>query len=211
MDIEHSEIIILRQSIFKESGLIISGLSPDFGKLDLVAYRAMKSGGQTAPAFDLFRRVQISFKPPAEGNDTALGSVVESELIEEYTNLPRKPENLDFVTKISKFLLKNSIYGTPTPLVFDAFCNILAGLSAGVWGTTQCSILIKITYLYENGLLPEPDNLSPEGAAKVMELYERLIESAVDRSPMPKLSEAYYNQLNSYLNSLIIANNLPWA
>ena len=97
------------------------------------------------------------------------------------------------------------------PLVYDALRSLLRILSNNeVWSQREAAIVIKLTFLYENGLLPEPENMSAEAAGKVMMLYEKIIECAVDAEPLPKLSVEYYLQLASYLNMLITRNQLPW-
>ncbi len=215
MSVESTEVIILRITPYKESGIIAAGLSPDFGKVEFISHSGQKSGGTSTPALDLYRHLQLSFKAPAAEKDGALGTATEFELIDEFSNLPRKVENLNFAAKISRFILRNTIYESPMPLLFDTLRQIfgqlsIADVSSGTWTLRHCAVLLKLTFLYESGLLPEPENLPPEAVQKVMAMYERLIECAVDGSPLPPAGDQYYAQLDNYLNALIAANNLPW-
>lgn len=208
-----SEFIILRKTPYRENALILAGLSPDFGKLEVIAYGAAGSAKPNSfPVADLFRVLSVTLKDcDLEREKNGLLTAGDLELIEDFPDLPRKLDNMKFISKIGGFLLRNSAFESPLPLVYDSLRNILRILSGnGIWSQREAAVIIKLTFLYENGLLPEPENMSAEAAGKVMMLYERIIECAVDAEPLPKLSAEYYLQLDAYLNTLITRNQLPW-
>ena len=178
-----SEFIVLRKTPYRENALVLSGISPDFGKLEVIAYGAAGSSKPNSfPVADIYRVLSVTLKDnDLEQGKNGLLAAKDIELIEDFPDLPRKLDNLKFIGKIGGFLLRN-----------------------------EAAIVIKLTFLYENGLLPEPENMSAEAAGKVMMLYEKIIECAVDAEPLPKLSVEYYLQLDSYLNMLITRNQLPW-
>ena len=208
-----SEFIVLRKTPYRENALVLSGISPDFGKLEVIAYGAAGSSKPNSfPVADIYRVLSVTLKDnDLEQGKNGLLAAKDIELIEDFPDLPRKLDNLKFIGKIGGFLLRNTVFESPLPLVYDALRSILRILSNNeVWSQREAAIVIKLTFLYENGLLPEPENMSAEAAGKVMMLYEKIIECAVDAEPLPKLSAEYYLQLDSYLNMLITRNQLPW-
>ena len=193
--------------------LVLSGISPDFGKLEVIAYGAAGSSKPNSfPVADIYRVLSVTLKDnDLEQGKNGLLAAKDIELIEDFPDLPRKLDNLKFIGKIGGFLLRNTVFESALPLVYDALRSLLRILSNNeVWSQREAAIVIKLTFLYENGLLPEPENMSAEAAGKVMMLYEKIIECAVDAEPLPKLSVEYYLQLDSYLNMLITRNQLPW-
>lgn len=208
-----SEFIVLRKTPYRENALVLSGISPDFGKLEVIAYGAAGSSKPNSfPVADIYRVLSVTLKDnDLEQGKNGLLAAKDIELIEDFPDLPRKLDNLKFLGKIGGFLLRNTVFESPLPLVYDALRSLLRILSNNeVWSQREAAIVIKLTFLYENGLLPEPENMSAEAAGKVMMLYEKIIECAVDAEPLPKLSVEYYLQLDSYLNMLITRNQLPW-
>ena len=208
-----SEFIVLRKTPYRENALVLSGISPDFGKLEVIAYGAVGSSKPNSfPVADIYRVLSVTLKDnDLEQGKNGLLAAKDIELIEDFPDLPRKLDNLKFIGKIGGFLLRNTVFESPLPLVYDALRSLLRILSNNeVWSQREAAIVIKLTFLYENGLLPEPENMSAEAAGKVMMLYEKIIECAVDAEPLPKLSVEYYLQLDSYLNMLITRNQLPW-
>ena len=208
-----SEFIVLRKTPYRENALVLSGISPDFGKLEVIAYGAAGSSKPNSfPVADIYRVLSVTLKDSdLEQGKNGLLAAKDIELIEDFPDLPRKLDNLKFIGKIGGFLLRNTVFESPLPLVYDALRSLLRILSNNeVWSQREAAIVIKLTFLYENGLLPEPENMSAEAAGKVMMLYEKIIECAVDAEPLPKLSVEYYLQLDSYLNMLITRNQLPW-
>lgn len=208
-----SEFIVLRKTPYRENALVLSGISPDFGKLEVIAYGAAGSSKPNSfPVADIYRVLSVTLKDnDLEQGKNGLLAAKDIELIEDFPDLPRKLDNLKFIGKIGGFLLRNTVFESPLPLVYDALRSLLRILSNNeVWSQREAAIVIKLTFLYENGLLPEPENMGAEAAGKVMMLYEKIIECAVDAEPLPKLSVEYYLQLDSYLNMLITRNQLPW-
>lgn len=208
-----SEFIVLRKTPYRENALVLSGISPDFGKLEVIAYGAAGSSKPNSfPVADIYRVLSVTLKDnDLEQGKNGLLAAKDIELIEDFPDLPRKLDNFKFIGKIGGFLLRNTVFESPLPLVYDALRSLLRILSNNeVWSQREAAIVIKLTFLYENGLLPEPENMSAEAAGKVMMLYEKIIECAVDAEPLPKLSVEYYLQLDSYLNMLITRNQLPW-
>ena len=205
------ELIVLRLTPCRESALVAVGLSPEYGRLDLIAHGARKAGEKAFPVLDLYRHLTVTFVPPQHGGE--LGTARELELVNAFPELARHMENMEFMAKVGRFLLRNTVPDSPQPMTFDTLRNLLAALGGegGGWTPRQCAILIKLTFLYENGMLPEPAGMAEADIRKMSALYERLIECAISGDAFPKLTDAYCEQFGRYLNSLIASAQLQWS
>lgn len=56
-----TQMIVLAKQPYKEAALLLSGLSPDYGRLNLVANGAQKLSEKKFPAADLFRELEVEF------------------------------------------------------------------------------------------------------------------------------------------------------
>ena len=56
-----TQIIVLAKQPYRENALLLSGLSPDYGKLNLVANGAQQLSEKKFPAADLFRELDVEF------------------------------------------------------------------------------------------------------------------------------------------------------
>ncbi len=190
----NTSLIVLSKQPYRESALLLAGISPDCGKLSLVAHGAQQPGA--AP--DLYRELEVSFEERGAGD---LFTARELELATVFDQLGEQPRNFQFAGRIGSFLLRNSVPGVPLPFTYDALRSTLGylALPAGESPRTleQLAVIVKLTYLYENGLLPEP--ATPEQG----DLLENLVASGVEDSPLPNCPPGYWRSLNGWLNSLI--------
>jgi len=211
--LETTNVIVLRKMPYKESSLILGTLSADYGKIDLIAKGARKLSKKQFPAFDLFREVQVTF--PHNGKDN-LHNATNAELIQSNDSLANIPENFEIASKIGDFILKNSAPDLPSPLVYDAMRNILRNWALQgekqnfPWTSQQCSVIIKTSYLYENGLLPDFGEPSNKQAYNQQQIIENIIESGNEGVPLLELNDNYWQQLNKWLNQLIKHHQLKY-
>jgi len=205
-------LIILRKTPYGETSLIVSGLSPDFGKLDLVVKGARTLSPKSFPVIDLFREVQASFSDKVNAE---LHLASKLELLKPHDEVALVMENFELISRLGAFLLKNTAPQLPVPLTYDALKNVLENLcriatgTPAPWSPLQCSIVIKITYLYENGLLPEP----PDSSARAMrqqELIENIIEAGIEGSILPQCSDGYWPKLEQWLDQIIDYHQLKY-
>ncbi len=211
--LETTNVIILRKMPYKESSLILGALSAEFGKIDLIARGARKLSKKQFPAFDLFREVQITFPNNAKSN---LHTATNAELIKSNDSLANIPENFEAAVKTGDFILKNSVPNLPSPLVYEAMRNILRNWALQgekekfPWTRRQCSVIIKTSYLYENGLLPGLAEPETEQAYQQQRIIEAVIESGNEGTSLPPLDDAWWIQLNKWLNQLIKHHQLKY-
>ena len=211
--LETTNVIVLRKLPYQESSLILGTLSAEYGKLDFIAKGARKLSKKQFPAFDLFREVQVTFRDT--GKD-GLHTATNVELINSNDALANIPENFETALKIGDFILKNSAGDLPSPLVYEALKNILRNWAlAGdkhdfPWSSLQCSIIIKASYLYENGLLPDFSEDGSERGQKQQQLIDNIIECGNEGQHLPQLPDEWWTRLNKWLNHMIHEHKLKY-
>ena len=193
-----TQMIVLAKQPYKETSLLLSGLSPDYGRLNLVANGAQRLSEKQFPAADLFRELDVEFN---EEGASDLFTARQLDLAASFDALADNPKHFQLAGRIGGFLLKNSAPAVPLPLTYDALRCILEQLSLpgdapGRWTMEQCAVVIRITYLYENGLLPEASS------AKEGDFLENLVAAGVECSPLPECNPEYWKTLNRWLSGL---------
>ena len=185
---------------YRESALIASGLSPDYGKISFVLHGAQKVSEKNFPVADLFRELEIEFND--DGNPKELYTAKSVEMLSSFDNIANDSRSFKMAGRIASFLLKNSPPNLPQPYTYDSLRSVLANLAQldcghGHWTLEQCAVVIKSAYLCENGLLPETRNETQN------DFLENLVASGIDNSPLPECDPRYWSMLNNWLNSLI--------
>lgn len=193
-----TQMIVLAKQPYRENALLLSGLSPDYGKLNLVANGAQQLSEKKFPAADLFRELDVEFN---EEGASDLFTAKQLELATAFDALAEHPKHFQLAGRIGSFLLKNAVPAVPQPLTYDALRCILGQLSlpddaAERWTMEQCAVVIRVTYLYENGMLPEVKS------EKENDFLENLVAAGVENSPLPKCRPDYWQTLNRWLRDL---------
>lgn len=198
----NTELVVLKKVKYQESSLIVHGISPDYGRLDLLIKGALKLGKKAFPAVDLFREIQVEFK---ESHGSSLHSIYSAELLCAHDAIANYPDNYITANNLGAFLLKNSHPELPCPLTYDAFINALRHLSGeteAVWNASQCVVSVKAVYLQEHGLLPDALNPDPEKNRKQQLFMDAFLDAAINGSPMPECSPGYWGRLEQWINVL---------
>jgi recombinational DNA repair protein (RecF pathway) len=196
-----TEMIVLTKQPYRETSLLLNGFSPDFGRTSLVAQGAMKLSNKSFPEADLFRELSVEFNEDKPGD---LFTVRRMELIASYDAVADVPNHYKMAVRIGGFLLRNAAPGVPMPYTYDTLRSVLIQLSGGTveapWDLTQCSVVLKAAFLYENGMLPEVED------PRRNEFLEELVAAGIENSPLPECRPEYWNALNNWLSSLLDCN-----
>ena len=197
-----TQFIVLDKRPYKETAMLVSGISPDCGKLSLVVKKAQSiSANGEFSGVDLFREFDVCY------NDETAGTLFNAENLEltaSFDAIPDNIRNYKMAGRIAQFLLKNLADGVPVPFTYDAIRSVLAHLSGMVepaWTLEQCAVVIKMVFLYENGMLPEQQG-------RQQEFVENLISAGIECGELPPAKAEYYSSLNNWLNTLIEYNHL---
>lgn len=202
MESVRTTLIVLRRTDYRESDLIISGVSPDCGRLELIAGGARKIGEKKFPVVDLFCELEIEYVPAEEG----LARLKAAELLTSFANVADQMPIYRLAGKVAALVLKQTAPDLPMALSYDALRNVLGNLAlyaAGkpaLWLPEAAGAVIKMVLLQEAGLLPEFDQ------PKVAALFDAVIEAGIGGEALPEYPSAYWAELSAYLNTLFPQN-----
>ena len=187
--------IVLDKSPYRDSALLLRGISPDYGRISFILH-----GGQSAktPVADIFRELEIEFED--KNIPQELYTAKKADILTDFTPVAEHPKSFRMAGRIAAFLLGYMPPAVPQPYTYDTLRSVLANLALAdenSWSLVQCAVVIKTAFLYENGMLPEG------GSPEQNEFLENLVAAGIDNSPLPDCPEKYFDTLNEWLNSLI--------
>ena len=205
LEIKKTSVIILRKTPYKETSLIVSSLSPYYGRLDFILKGELKITKKKIPTVDLFRELEIEYKD----RDVELISPSTMDLLNSYDDISLYPKYFATACKIAIFLLKNTYSGIPCKNSYSSIKNILSKLSTNT-EILYPETLIKLEYLNENGLLPyshtNSENLKFSKQNKLIELLLKYSKGEIDT--LPDLSKEYWKRFNDWIINLCMFHHL---
>lgn len=190
---DRTNLIVLRKTQYRETSLIIAGITPDSGRIDILVKGAKKISAKNFPAVDLFREVNVEVNLQKHN----LHSVYSADLIANHDNIASFHQNYLAACDIANFVLRNSQPDVPTPKLYTSVKHIFNSL-AEKKTTVPYPALIKLVYMDEQGLLPETPDNDPEKA----KLLSRLIEAAMGKNTVPEIDLDYWEKLTFWIDSL---------
>ena len=188
---------------YRETALLLEGISPDSGRLSLVLHHAQKLSAKEFPTADLYREIEVEYRGEEGESASTLHTAGRIEVLQEFDALADRPRNFAMAGRIASFLLHNLQPGVPQPYTYDTLRSVLSQLAGereeGVpaWSLEQCAVVIKTTFLYENGLLPDPRT------ERQSDFLENLVAAGIDNSALPACQPQYWATLNRWLDSLL--------
>lgn len=202
--IVNTQFIVLEKHPYRESALLLKGLSPDYGRIGFVAHRAQKITDNAFTGVDLYRELNIEFKDDRPGD---LFTADKIELLNDFSDVAESSLYYKTAARIGRFLMRNAAENIPLPYTYDAASSVFRHLADKVqdcqrWTLVQCAVVMKVAFLYENGMLPEGANESQN------DFLENLVAAGIDGSELPACPEQYWSQLNNWMNSLLEINHL---
>ena len=199
-----TKIIVLKKTPYQESSLIISTISADYGKIDFVVKGARKITKKEQPIVDIFRELAVEYRE----SSGSLHTPISLELIGEHDKIALYPGILSEILHLTSFLLKNIHPNIPCNRVYSAFNNLLEKSVENKIKPFDC-MLLKIVYLFENGLLPEKLSDSHTDEKSQRQFLKKLIDySEGNTTSIPKLSAEYWNKLEKWIIYLCHYNDL---
>jgi recombinational DNA repair protein (RecF pathway) len=203
VEITSTPLIVLSKSVYRESSLIVVGISPDYGKLQIVCNGALKVSGSDFPMVDLFRELSVEFTE----SKTPLKTAREVELLSNFDGVADIAVNYRLAGKMGSFLLHNIQEDLPLPYTYDSFRSVLCHLSGEApeeerWSPMQCAVVLKTAYLCESGLLPQTQD------ERSSAFLENVVAAGIDNSELPKCPANYWAQLNDWLGTVMDLNGL---
>lgn len=192
-----TDYIVLRKQEYGDRSLIISGISPEYGRLDFMLRGAVGGVKRSYPAVDLFRLLHIAF---IQGEDS-LGHLKSVELIEGFDALAQSFPCYETAIWIASFSLLNVMPMLPHTLYANAVEVALRRLANNVPQSLE-SILtgVCITFLYEAGWLTHAlqDDESREQCKVLLEM--------ASGKEAPVLSDDCWRQQLDWCKSMLLYN-----
>ena len=198
-----TQCIVLMKRQYRETALLLEGISPDSGRLSLVIHGAQKLSSKDFPAADLYRELEVEYREEEKESASTLHTVSRAELLAEFDALADNPRHYAMAGRIGAFLLRNLQPSVPQPYTYDTLRSVFSQLAGereeGVpaWSLEQCAVVIKTAFLYENGLLPEARS------ERQSDFLENLVAAGIDNSALPACRAEYWTTLNRWLDSLL--------
>lgn len=198
--ITNCQFIVLDKRPYRESALICSGLTSDYGRLSFVINGAQKLSEKNFPAAGLFRELELEFN--YDDTPREMYTAKNVELLTDFDDIANNQRHFKMAGRIASFLLKNTKPEQDLLFTYNSLRSVLANL-AGMdcghepWTLEQCAVVIKCACLHDNGMLPEGQNEQQN------DFLENLLASGPDNSPLPACDPRYWSILNNWLNSLI--------
>lgn len=185
-----TDYIILRKTPFRESSLIVSGISPEFGRLDFILRRPSSRGASKFQVAGLFRELHIEFKTKKEDLHGLL-SAGKFELLTDFDPIAENIPGYFAACALCGVLLANSKPMLPMPETYRAMRLFLQSLCGGA-GPEPYESLVYLVLLREAGELP-----AQEGRAGAF--LERILSSAAAGESLPQdIPASYWEKLSDW-------------
>lgn len=190
-----TDYIILRKVPFQESSLVVSGLSPDCGRLDFLLKGARGSGAKKFPYAGLFRELSVEFRENPSG--TGLLYLKSHEPKSNFDRIAEQPENYLRICGWVQFLLKHTRPMMEFRQTYEALRVALSRLCMPDGGEFDLAAA-ELVFLQESGFVPE----SP-GDPERTEAREKLLAYALDpEAPFPGFTPEYRSRLIEWIHAL---------
>jgi len=192
-----TDYIVLRKQEYGDRSLIISGISPEYGRLDFMLRGAVGGVKRAYPVVDIFRLLHITF---TQGEDS-LGHLKSVELIENFDALARNYPSYETAIWIASFSLLNVMPMLPHSLYANAVEVALRRLANNEnWMHDTILTGVCITFLYEAGWLT---HALQDGNSR--EQCKVLLEMASGKEK-PLLSAESWRQQLEWCKSMLLYN-----
>ena len=182
-----TDYIVLRKTPFRESSLIVSGISPEYGRLDFIM-RGHSSGkaGKFSVA-GLVRELHIEFKSKKE-DLSGLLTAGKIELLENHDSIAENLPGYMGACELASSLLPNVAAMVPIPETYQSVKLYLHAIQNGKAPEPYLS-LVFLMFLYEAGELPIPEDRAGDFLAK-------LLTDIADGNDIPStIPESYWQKL----------------
>lgn len=198
MTIETSKGLVLRTRPLTETSLIVHWLTPDLGRLAMVAKGARGSKSAFRGKMDLFYEAEFSF---VRSRVSELHNLREVNLIETNGFLRREFAALQHVCYAAALLEQTTETETPLPELYELMINLLRFL-AGRPDAPQAVTTFELKLLDELGLMPDLESTRLQPGTKI--LMRKMAESSWDDIGRLKPAPAQAEEIRRFLNGFLI-------
>jgi recombinational DNA repair protein (RecF pathway) len=212
-ELQTTEMLILRKTPYRESSLIVAGITPGNGRLDLVVKGELAFSKKKFPVIDLFREIQVEF---ARSPQSTLHNLRQAEVVADCgIELAAVPDNFLLASELAELILKTTRPELPCPETFDAALNVLNMLSQIAGDDPQaaakrarCAAMMKLVILSENGLLPEDLDPDPDANVEKHDLLDHILAAAQGLDDPPVNTGSFWTRMSRWSDQLMTKTEL---
>ena len=183
--------MILRKTPFRDTSLVVAGISPDHGRLDFVLKGARAIGKKQFPTADVFREYLIEFRPSRRAE--SMPTLVSMDLAASHDGIAQSMDCYLAACAFAAETLRRAQPMLEMPLTWQAFSVMLTRMER-LLSTKIPLMLARLAVLREHGMLsdavPYPDLLAP------------LFRCAVDaNAPWPEIDDTALNRIDGWVET----------
>ena len=183
--------MILRKTPFRDTSLVVAGISADHGRLDFVLKGARAIGKKQFPTADVFREYLLEFRPARRAE--SMPTLVSLDLTASHDGIA---QSMDCYLAACSFAVETLRRAQPMlemQLTWQAFSVMLTRMERTLSPKTPL-MLARLAVLREHGMLsdimPYPDLIAP--------LFRCAVEAD---APWPEADETTLNRINSWVET----------
>ena len=183
--------MILRKTPFRDTSLVVAGVSADYGRLDFVLKGARAIGKKQFPTADVFREFLLEFRPSRRPE--SMPSLVSLDLTASHDGIAQSMDCYLAACAFAAETLRRAQPMLEMPLAWQAFSVMLTRMERSL--SPQIPLMLaRLAVLREHGMLsdivPYPDLAAP------------LFHCAVDAdAPWPDIDETALNRIDSWVET----------
>jgi recombinational DNA repair protein (RecF pathway) len=183
--------MILRKTPFRDTSLVVAGISADYGRLDFVLKGARAIGKKQFPTADVFREYLLEFRPARRAESMPM--LVSLDLTASHDGIA---QSMDCYLAACSFAVETLRRAQPMlemPLAWQAFSVMLTRMERALSKKIPL-MLARLAVLREHGMLsdvvPYPDLIAP--------LFRCAVEAD---APWPEIDETTLNRIDSWVET----------
>ena len=183
--------MILRKTPFRDTSLVVAGVSADYGRLDFVLKGARAIGKKQFPTADVFREFLLEFRPSRRPE--SMPSLVSLDLTSSHDGIAQSMDCYLAACAFAAETLRRAQPMLEMPLAWQAFSVMLTRMERSLSPHIPL-MLARLAVLREHGMLsdvvPYPDLLAP------------LFRCSVDAdAPWPEIDETALNRIDGWVET----------
>ena len=183
--------MILRKTPFRDTSLVVAGISAEHGRLDFVLKGARAIGKKQFPTADVFREFLLEFRPSRRAE--SMPTAVSLDLTAAHDGIAQSMDCYLAACSFAAETLRRAQPMLEMPLAWQAFSVMLTRMEQTL--SPQIPLMLaRLAVLREHGLL--------SGAVPFPELAAPLFRCAIDAAaPWPDPDETTLNRIDSWIET----------
>lgn len=151
--LESTQYILLKKTPFQESGWVVSGISPQFGRIDFLSKGTRSIGKKKFPIIGLFREYTVSFRF-SKNQDGQLAFLSSLELNAIHDSIANNLQSYLHTCELASFLLRIIPPMCEIPMIWKAFSSMLVRMERQDTPPSICTTMFLLVFAQEQGILP---------------------------------------------------------